>query len=75
MFSRIQIAATLLLAVVPTAYAQTVYVAGDSTMASGGGGSGSDGMLHTPSMGGPLVDNLLLQVGVNTWVNTSVSLS
>ncbi|GLB35881.1 putative ferrous iron transport protein B [Lyophyllum shimeji] len=36
-------ASILLLLVIPPIYAQTVYLAGDSTMARGGGGSGTDG--------------------------------
>jgi hypothetical protein len=39
MFSKL--AVSLFLSV--GAYAQTIYMAGDSTMAAGGGGSGTDG--------------------------------
>jgi hypothetical protein len=39
----IQLAAVLFLLVTPVIHAQTVYMAGDSTMAKNGGGSGSDG--------------------------------
>lgn len=41
MFARLS--AILLILIIPVSHAQTVYLAGDSTMARNGGGSGSDG--------------------------------
>lgn len=38
-----QLVAVIFLLSAPLVYTQTVYMAGDSTMAKGGGGSGSDG--------------------------------
>lgn len=38
----------LLSALVPSALGATIYLAGDSTMAKNGGGSGTQGMLHHP---------------------------
>ena len=38
----------VLSAVASVAFGQTVYLAGDSTMAKGGGGSGTDGTLFHP---------------------------
>lgn len=42
----IQLTASLLLSAISRVAAQTVYTAGDSTMAAGGGGAGTDGTCH-----------------------------
>lgn len=57
-----------ILAFLPTSLATTIYLAGDSTMATGGGGSDTAGTFPpTPSHLHPLTNN---QAGVTTSPNT-----